>query len=648
VTRLLILAFLPALAFGQSEYNARADGEMAANWQHVIDVREAEYRKGAISREKLNKDKAQAEATIARLRKNNADDPVLKAAFEKEYIIRVRMWRGQTDWGEVARSVWTSLKNLAPLYGSLFRVLFWFLVSTAGVLVIFWLFKAVADAIAEQAAQKGQPPPLSDNYGTASFAPFTTDDPSYEAIHHGVFFGQSGTPENPFARGGAPIFSRPGHHTLICGKTGVGKGVRIIIPTLATYQDSILTIDPKGENAAVTARHRRDVLGQTVHVLNPWNELSNTFRRLGFTAATYNPLDILDRQDPNAVAVAQSIANAICPPSLGEKDPYWTASASSILTAVLLWLADQPGEKKTLARARQITSKTRKEFTDKFLVGMAASEAFDGALSDARVKETTASSSFSMTDLALRPSTVFLIVPFDRLKTHRTWLRLLIIAGMTAMKQTPASRRQGRCMFLIDELPALGYIPELPGDLATMRGFGCDFTLTIQGLDQLKAQYGDEQNAIVSNCGYKWFSGVNDLPTAEYLSKTLGKKTVRTVGKTEGRSDSDGRSGARGTDSQSTTYGETGRELLSPDEIQALGSSAAILLAPNSRPHYPGSARAGASPTATESRGTPSAPAGRGTGGPQKGPRRAPGQGGPEVGRPTRPRVTATGIRPLP
>jgi len=406
---------------------------------------------------------------------------------------------------------------------------------------------------------------------------------------------------------GAPVFSRPGNHVLICGKSGIGKGVRILIPTLETYAGSVLAIDPKGENAAITARHRRQNLKQTVHILNPWGDLADTFKNLGFAPATFNPLDMLDKDDPNAVAVAQSIADAICPTGLNAKDPYWTNTAASILTAVLLWLAEHPGETKTLARAREITSKSRKEFTDKHLIPMAATGAFDGAirenaaplidlandtyssvmsnlttnmrwLSDARVKQSTSSSSFSMGDLAARPTTVFLVIPFSQLTTQKTWLRLLILAGMTELKKHPGRR----CMFLIDELPALGHIPELPSDLATMRGFGVDFTLTVQNLSQLKANYGDQYETIISNCGYKWFCGLKDLTSAKYLSDSLGKMTVRTTGK----SSSEGSSGTRGTENEGTTWGETGRSLMTPDEVLSLGDDIAILLDPTTRPHY--------------------------------------------------------------
>jgi type IV secretion system protein VirD4 len=606
MTRLLILVLFSAPLFGQSLFNARADAETAANWRHVMDLREAEFREGKISREKLDKDKAQAEAIIARLRQKNAESP-LKEAFEKEYASRLKMLRGETDWGAVAGSTWTSLKEVVRSFGVFLPVLFWTGVSAAGLALIVGAFKLVfalaAERKAEQEAQKMTPPPVTTTHGSASWEPQMHSLP--EGIwRRGVFLGKSSTPEiermTPLERDpGAPVYSSPENHVLIVARTRTGKGTRIIIPTLTKYSGSMLVIDPKGENAAVTARERKR-RQENVYILNPWNELGDTFRKLGFSPVCYNPLDLLDRGDPNAVAIAQSLAGAICPSDGKGKDSYWSQSAASVLTAVLLYLADDPREKKTLARARQLVSLTRKQFTE-YLVRMAASEAFDGAirenaapfidlaqetysgvmsnlaqhtkwLSDPQIKAATSSSTFAMADMVREPATVYLVIPPDRMDTQRTWLRLMIAAGMHTFKRA-RDRGPHRCMFLIDEFPALGRLDDLPRDIATMAGYGVDFTLIVQGIDQLKDVYGDAHTAILSNCAYKWFCNVNDLGSAEYLSKTLGKGTVSTTSKSVG-------------EKESYTHSETGRELLTPDEILTLGRDAAILLQPGTKPVY--------------------------------------------------------------
>ena len=52
-------------------------------------------------------------------------------------------------------------------------------------------------------------------------------------------------------------------HILLCAPTGAGKGVGVIIPTLLTWQESAIVLDPKdGQNADVT-RVWRTQYGQT-------------------------------------------------------------------------------------------------------------------------------------------------------------------------------------------------------------------------------------------------------------------------------------------------------------------------------------------------------------------------------------------------
>src|ERR1700687_4442720 len=459
-------------------------------------------------------------------------------------------------------------------------------------------------------------------YGTAHYAPQQLDIADEMCLARGLFLGKSSAPEltgAPLEIPGAPVCSTPEHHTLIVARTRTGKGTRVIVPTLLRYAGSAFVIDPKGENAAITARARSQMVQGDLHwvrILNPWNVLDNTFQEQNLgVPATYNPLDILDRSDPDAVAVAQTLASAICPAPANAKDRFWQGSAANILTAVFLWLADQAevtGERKTLARAREIISLSRKDFTDKYLIPMAASEEFSGAiqemaapyidlapetysgimsnlsentkfLSDPQVKAATATSSFSMNQLATHKSTVYVVIPTDRMETQKTWLRLVVAAAMHAFKR-PRKRGEARhrCLFLIDEFAALGHMDDMPRDISTMSGFGVDFALVVQGLNQLKDHYGEARNEIINNCAYQWFCNLNDLDSAKYLSDVLGKKTVVTTSTSHSTS-----SGTRSSsDSDSKTQGETGRNLLNPDEILNLGRDVAILVQPKGRPHY--------------------------------------------------------------
>jgi type IV secretory pathway TraG/TraD family ATPase VirD4 len=460
-----------------------------------------------------------------------------------------------------------------------------------------------------------EPPPLSDNYGAADFAPQQTSIAAGLSDFGGVFFGKSSSPP-PSSDAGVPVCSTPENHTLIVARTRTGKGTRIIVPTLLrSMHSSCIVIDPKGENAAITARARS--AKHRIQIINPWGELSGTFAKLGFPTATYNPLDILDANDPNATSIAQALAAAICSVE-GGKDAFWKGSAGDLLAAVFLYLAYWPGEKKTLARARDITSMNRGRFTKEVLSNMVATDAFDGAirnasdqfvdmatdtysgiisnlnrcmvfLNDPQIRRATAASSFAMTDLTGlgvdRPTTLYIVAPTKKLATQRMWLRLLVTAATHTFKSDP--KGPYRCMFLMDEFANLGFLDEMPTEIAEASGHGIDFTLILQGLSQLKKTYGDSDATIMGNCAFKWFCNLDDLDTQKYVSESLGKKTVRTVSKGATTGISTGFKGSGSEqESESTTYSETQRDLLQPNEVRNLGKNVALLFAPGSLPHY--------------------------------------------------------------
>ena len=459
-------------------------------------------------------------------------------------------------------------------------------------------------------------PPLTENYGSASYAPFQTEPRSRAITASGVFLGKSSEParRNAGLEGpGAPVVTTEERHTLIVATTRTGKGTRVVVPTLLRYTGNLFAIDPKGQNAAITARTRRDGLKQTVHILNPWGIFAKLYGRYGFTAATYNPLDMLDRNDPNVVSLAEALAAAISPVTDFGENSIWQHGPADILAAVFLWLTETPGETKTLARAHEIVTLDRETFVKKFLTFMIASEAFEGTIArkvrqligladntytglmislsiatkfigDPQLRKATNKSTFSMAELRDKPTTLYLVIPPDQAGVQSTWLRLMIAAATHVFRRRDESDPEHRrCMMLIDELPALGKLHDLPQDIANMAGPGLDYVLIVQGLDQLKAIYKDHSGAILGNCAYKWFCNVTDLESAKYLSESLGDATIRM----KSRSTSSGTAGGGGaTETEGTTYSEKGRRLLFPDEITKLGKNVAIGLQPEGAPIY--------------------------------------------------------------
>jgi type IV secretory pathway TraG/TraD family ATPase VirD4 len=57
-------------------------------------------------------------------------------------------------------------------------------------------------------------------------------------------------------------------HVAVIAPTGCGKGTSFVIPHLLTCPDSMVVIDFKGENAKITAKHRREKFGHRTVILD--------------------------------------------------------------------------------------------------------------------------------------------------------------------------------------------------------------------------------------------------------------------------------------------------------------------------------------------------------------------------------------------
>ena len=170
-------------------------------------------------------------------------------------------------------------------------------------------------------------PPLSNTYGSAHYANQVTVLPEGgELVWSGVFFGKSSGP-NTSSEAGAPICSKPENHTLIVAKTRTGKGTRVIMPTLLrAWKTSALVIDPKGENAIITARPRS--LTNHVHVMNPWGELRGHLPQPWFPAGDLQSAGHPRPQRPER-RLDRAIHGATMSPTEGVKEPFWAVSSAN-------------------------------------------------------------------------------------------------------------------------------------------------------------------------------------------------------------------------------------------------------------------------------------------------------------------------------
>jgi type IV secretion system protein VirD4 len=141
-------------------------------------------------------------------------------------------------------------------------------------------------------------------------------------------------------------------HLVTVAPNRSGKGTTAIIPTLLEYDASCFVLDPKGENAAITARQRQR-MGHKVLILNPFRELEAEFVARDFPEPDrFNPLATLDPTARNFVASAARLAEALVYNE--SKDPHWSDSARSLVECLLLYVCIEPDETRSLGRVREL------------------------------------------------------------------------------------------------------------------------------------------------------------------------------------------------------------------------------------------------------------------------------------------------------
>jgi hypothetical protein len=130
---------------------------------------------------------------------------------------------------------------------------------------------------------------------------------------------------------------------------------------------------------------------------------------------------------------------------------------------------------------------------------------------------------------------------------------------------------------LLDEFANIGQIPEFTKKLATMRKYDISCTVILQNLAQIKTMYKDDWESIVGNCDSFLFLGGSEATTLEYISKKLGKETIRV--KSRGTSIGKNKSG-------NVNINRSGRELMTPDELSNMSNDECVLMIRGLHPFY--------------------------------------------------------------
>lgn len=397
----------------------------------------------------------------------------------------------------------------------------------------------------------------------------------------------------------APIHYASDRHLLTIAPTRSGKGTTAIIPNLLTYGGSALVIDPKGENAMITAAERQR-MGQDVYIVDPWNIASDG------KAARFNPLDWLALDDIDITENAMLLADALIVAD-SEGDKFWVEEAKALLQGFILYVATDPHETetRTLARVRDLllldgddmkllfqrmldsdhhivasTGARCMQKEERLLANVIASaQAQTHFLDSARLRESLSASDFRFEDLKARPMTIYLVLPADRLKTFNRWLRLMIQQAITVNARNIEIKPAKPVLFILDELPALGQLTMVEQAYGLMAGFGMQLWGISQDLGLLKKIYGDGgYETLISNSGMIQYFGSRDRLTADYFSALCGVTTVWNFSTAIARAFGSGSGGSTSSTTNTETTNSTQRKLAFPDELMRMAAHKQLIL----------------------------------------------------------------------
>ena len=391
-------------------------------------------------------------------------------------------------------------------------------------------------------------------------------------------------------------------HFMTIASTRGGKGVSLIVPTLLRYRASCIVIDPKGENAWITAKYRRENLGNKTIILDPWGEVN---RRYGdFVGekekiATFNPLSVLDPSSEHYADDVAYIADALI---INEgKDPHWDNSARELISGLIAYCVESFGEAASLPMVRLLLSKPLEEIAgiavdaqkfgpesvaarklgrfvvDSKEVGSIVSTALTQTafLDSKKLAANMQQTSFSFDDLVNPKSraTIYLVLPVDKLYTYGRWLRLMVSLAIRSVARS-VEPFQGPVMFYLDEFGTIGRLSAVAQAFGLMAGLNMTMWAFVQDLNQLKRDYPDDWETFIANSQAITAFNVMDQTTTEYLSRMMGKRTVERITQQtadERRGDSGFFGlGAKKPDPEYSQISDQifGRDLFTPDEIR--------------------------------------------------------------------------------
>ncbi|RGD77123.1 type IV secretory system conjugative DNA transfer family protein [Faecalicoccus pleomorphus] len=393
-------------------------------------------------------------------------------------------------------------------------------------------------------------------------------------------------------------------NTIVIGGSGAGKTRFYCKPNIMQCNTSFVVLDPKGEILR-SEGYMLEKEGYVIKVI----DLIDMSKSHG-----YNPFHYI-QSDKDILKLITNLIRNTTPKGSQSMDPFWEKSETALLEALTLYLYHYAPEDEqnftmvmemlTYAEVKeddeeyespldelfhhlersdpdslalkqyqiykQAAGKTAKSILISVGVRLAAFN-LDSMASLTRFDE------LELDKIGERKTALFAVIP-DNDSTFN-FLVGMLYTQLFQMLYYQADYVYGGELpipvhFLMDEFANVALPDEFDKLLSTMRSRQIFVSIILQNLAQIKTLFKDSWESIVGNCDELYYLGGNEQSTHKFISEYLGKETLdtNTFGKSTGHSGS-----------YSTNYQQTGRELLTPDEVRLLNNDYGLIFIRGERP----------------------------------------------------------------
>ena len=360
-------------------------------------------------------------------------------------------------------------------------------------------------------------------------------------------------------------------HVFVVAGSRAGKGTTIITSNLLSWEGGVLVIDPKGENASLTACRRASAdavrgtgtrvkkhLGQKVGILDPFNTVRGAAKAF---RVTYDPIQDIEKGTDQEAEQILGLVEGFVMDDAGNSGLHFTENVSTIFAGVIEAVLHHPRfANRKLHRMATVVRLMRLDFladdendesetlhdllsevdTDAGLAQEAASVIAKVGHEEAGSFSSTASrqlkwlfsplmrrhltpSDFSLKEAVRDNWSIYVCIPPSKIPRYKRWLRIITKNALDAKMDSPFEHEGQQSLFLLDEFSSLGHFQIIEDAAAYMAGYGIKLVPIIQNLGQVKKLYEKNWETFLGNAGAIILWGLNDHESEQYASDRMGR-----------------------------------------------------------------------------------------------------------------------------